>query len=166
MTRAMAPRPGRRVHVDTIELDLRGVSAGTAATAARLLGPALAQAFGGRRAAGGDDVGDRVGRRRACGDGVAVAAGMGGDDERNDKTLWRCGSCSREGEAGEGPAYCGQVSIRDDPRPRVLRGAIGFRSASFHWTWVPLPLGGLRWGDDMDDAMDGEDGGAIVDEWA
>ena len=58
MTRAMAPRPGRRVHVDTIELELRGVSAGTAATAARLLGPALAQAFGGRRAAGGDDVGD------------------------------------------------------------------------------------------------------------
>ena len=25
---------------------------------------------------------------------------------------------------------------------------------------MPLPLGGLRWGDDMDDAMDGEDGGA------
>ena len=82
--------------------------------------------------------------------------------------MWRRGSCSceRKGEAGEGPAYCGQVSIRDDPRPRVLRGAIGFRSASSHWTWVPLPLGGLRWGDDMDDAMDGEDGGAIVDEWA
>ena len=38
MTRAMAPRPGRRVHVDTIELDLRGVSAGTAATAAPTLG--------------------------------------------------------------------------------------------------------------------------------
>lgn len=58
MTRATAPRPGRRVHVDAIELDLRGVSADTAARAAHLLGPALAQAFGGRRGDGGHDVGD------------------------------------------------------------------------------------------------------------
>lgn len=58
MTRATAPRPGRRVHVDAIELDLRGVSADTATRAAHLLGPALVQAFGGRRGDGGHDVGD------------------------------------------------------------------------------------------------------------
>ncbi len=57
MTRVTAPRPGRRVHVDAIELDLRGVSADTATRAAHLLGPALAQAFGGRRGDGGHDAG-------------------------------------------------------------------------------------------------------------
>jgi hypothetical protein len=57
MTHATAPRPGRRVHVDAIELDLRGVSADTATRAAHLLGPALAQAFGGRRGDGGHDAG-------------------------------------------------------------------------------------------------------------
>lgn len=39
----------RRVHIDRLELDLRGVSAETAEAAARALGPALAQALASHR---------------------------------------------------------------------------------------------------------------------
>jgi hypothetical protein len=41
----------RRVHIDRLELDLRGVSPATADRAARLLGPALAKALERRGAA-------------------------------------------------------------------------------------------------------------------
>ena len=37
--------PGPRLHIDTLELDLRGISPATAEAAVRLLGPAFAQAF-------------------------------------------------------------------------------------------------------------------------
>ncbi|HUG24241.1 hypothetical protein [Piscinibacter sp.] len=40
----------RRVHIDRLELDLRGISAETAEAAARALGPALAQALASHRA--------------------------------------------------------------------------------------------------------------------
>jgi len=36
-------RPGRRVHIDRLELDLRGIAPDTADAAARALGPALAR---------------------------------------------------------------------------------------------------------------------------
>jgi hypothetical protein len=36
-------RPGRRVHIDRLELDLRGIAPATADAAARALGPALAR---------------------------------------------------------------------------------------------------------------------------
>ena len=63
MTRQAAPRPARRIALDAVELDLRGVSADTAARAAQLLGPALAQAFAGRRIEGGQRPGDIDGGR-------------------------------------------------------------------------------------------------------
>jgi hypothetical protein len=40
-----APRARRRLHIDRLELDLRGVAPATAEAAARALGPALAQAL-------------------------------------------------------------------------------------------------------------------------
>ena len=39
----------RLVHIDRLELELRGIPPATAETAARLYGPALAQALGGAR---------------------------------------------------------------------------------------------------------------------
>jgi hypothetical protein len=38
-------RPSRRIRIDRLELDLRGIAAGTADAAARALGPALADAL-------------------------------------------------------------------------------------------------------------------------
>ncbi|MBT8768527.1 hypothetical protein [Metapseudomonas boanensis] len=40
--------PRRRLHINALELDLRGIPAETAEAAARLLGPALAQALAGQ----------------------------------------------------------------------------------------------------------------------
>lgn len=40
----------RRVHIDRLELDLRGISPATAEAAAHALGPALAQALAAHRA--------------------------------------------------------------------------------------------------------------------
>ena len=45
MTPSYAPR---RVHIDRLELDLRGITPATAEAVARALAPALAQAFAGR----------------------------------------------------------------------------------------------------------------------
>ncbi|WP_166359386.1 hypothetical protein [Pseudomonas akapageensis] len=42
--------PGSRLHIDTLELDLRGIPPTTVEAAARLLGPAFAQAFAQHRA--------------------------------------------------------------------------------------------------------------------
>lgn len=39
----------RRVHIDRLDLDMRGIAPVDAEAAARLLGPALAQALAGRR---------------------------------------------------------------------------------------------------------------------
>jgi len=39
----------KRLHIDRLDLDLRGVSPATAESVARLVGPALAQALRGRR---------------------------------------------------------------------------------------------------------------------
>ena len=100
------------------------------------------------------------------------------DDERSDKTEWRSASCRREGETREGPADCGQASGRDTQRPRCSVERLGdlmpvHTGLACHGWWVGLDGGetsglgghcrwvGLRW-----DAMDVEDGGAIVDEWA
>ena len=38
-------RPGRRVHIDRLELDLRGIAPAAAEAAVRALGPALARAL-------------------------------------------------------------------------------------------------------------------------
>lgn len=38
-------QPGRRLRIDRLELDLRGIAPATAEAAARLLGPALAKAL-------------------------------------------------------------------------------------------------------------------------
>jgi hypothetical protein len=38
-------RPGRRLRIDRVELDLRGITPATAEAAARALGPALARAL-------------------------------------------------------------------------------------------------------------------------
>jgi hypothetical protein len=46
-----APSPtGRRLRIDRLELDLRGIGPGTADSAARALGPALARALASHRA--------------------------------------------------------------------------------------------------------------------
>lgn len=42
-------QPTRRLHIERLELDLRGVAPGTAEAAVRLLGPAVARALAGRR---------------------------------------------------------------------------------------------------------------------
>lgn len=85
MTTDRKARPPRRLHIDRLELDLRGVSALTAGEAARLLPHALEQALAQALALHPVPVGARPGTTRieagrigleAAPDAVALAARM------------------------------------------------------------------------------------------
>ena len=65
MTSERAPR--RRLHIERLELDLRGVAPDTAEAAARALGPALARALA-------VDAGDIAAKRRIDAGRIATSA--------------------------------------------------------------------------------------------
>jgi hypothetical protein len=66
----------KRLSIDRLDLDLRGVPHGTAENAARLLGPALARALEGRRVTAAAAESIDAGRIAGTTDAGALAAGI------------------------------------------------------------------------------------------